>query len=82
MIEPLSHQRRGATGGRAAGHQNRLDGTLRKSGSSLVVVGLFVDESAGRPALAHVIPCSPLKRQPRQLDSSIAEKSDPGGGDS
>ena len=44
MIEPPSRQRRGATGGRAAGHQNRLDYTLTKSGSSLAVVGSFVDE--------------------------------------
>lgn len=47
MIEPPGRQRRGATGGRAAGHQNRLDGTLRKSGSSLAVVGFFVDELLG-----------------------------------
>jgi hypothetical protein len=44
MIEPPSRQRRGATGSRAAGHQNRLDDTLRKSGSSLAAVGFFVDE--------------------------------------
>ena len=47
MIEPPSRQRRGATGGRAAGHQDRLDGTLRKNGSALAVVGFFVDERAG-----------------------------------
>jgi hypothetical protein len=47
MIEPLGRQRRGATGGRAACQQNRLDGTLRKSGSSLAVVGFFVDELLG-----------------------------------
>jgi hypothetical protein len=51
MIKPPSRQRRGATGGRAAGHQNRLDGTLRKDGSSLAVVRFFVDELSGRPAL-------------------------------
>ena len=44
LIEPLSRQRRGATGGRAAGHQNQLDDTLKKRGSSLAVVGFFVDE--------------------------------------
>ena len=47
MIEPPSRQRRGATGGRAAGHQNRLDHALKKSGSSLAVVGFFVDELLG-----------------------------------
>jgi len=47
MIEPPSRQRRGATGGRAAGHQNRLDDTLKKSGSSLAVVGYFVDQLLG-----------------------------------
>jgi hypothetical protein len=29
-----------------AGHQNRLDDTLKKRGGSLAVVGFFVDERA------------------------------------
>jgi hypothetical protein len=44
MIEPPSRQRRGATGGRAARHQNRLDDILRKDGRSLAVVRFFVDD--------------------------------------
>jgi hypothetical protein len=61
MIEPPSRQRRGATGGRAAGHQNRLDGTLRKNGSSLAVVGFFVDEPLGAAGAA----------ASRQTDSNV-----------
>ena len=42
------------TGGLTAGHQNRLDDTLRKSGSSLAVVGFLVDELLELPALSRV----------------------------
>lgn len=50
MIEPPSRQRRGTIFRPAAlqaGHQNRLDDTLRKSGSALALVGFFVDELLG-----------------------------------
>ena len=51
VIEPPSCRRRGAPDGRAAGHQNRLDDTLMKSGSSLAVVGFFVDERGAAGAV-------------------------------
>jgi hypothetical protein len=55
MVEPPSRQRRGATGGLAAGHQNRFDNTLMKGGSSLAIVGFFVDERGAAGAARAVL---------------------------
>ena len=63
MIEPPSRPEAGnfrLTGSLTAGHQNRLDDTLRKSGSSLAVVGFFVDGLLG--AAAGAAPCGQFQK--------------------